>query len=248
MKKRSIVAGIMALVLLTGCGPSFVSLDPLDLKKNNYPKTNNNKDVAFAIARPQLIVKTKISTDLNRGLSGRLQYDVNEIACHLTSEIQKMLVARGIDITDTFDNKADMTFTQKRETTALLYPVIVLELQQHSSTEVADGRVVQRTTGEIKVKATTTLVMLEPLSGEKIWIKHVSDKKMSIRIDYPGLLHNNTSPFQVQESVAQVAQDIDKLLIKVDNEILSKVNKFVTKEEFTFLNDDIKKLKNIKRY
>jgi len=247
MGKKSLLSGIVMLSLLTGCGTSFVSVSPLELKKVNYPVTDTNKDLAFAIAKPQFVIKTKISTDLSRGLDTRLQYDVNEIACHLTGEIQKMLVSRGIDVTETFESKNDMTFTQKRETTALLYPVITIELQQHTNSRVA-GRVVENTSGEIQVKATTKLVMLEPLSGEKIWIKNISNKKQSVTINYPGYLRQNSSPFQVQDTIVQVAKNIDNLLMKIDNEILKNVDKFVTKEEFVFLNDDIKKLKNIKRY
>jgi len=247
VKKRYILAGALSALLLSGCGPSYVSVKPLDLPSKNYPVTDTDKSIAFAIIKPQLVVKTKISSDLSRGLDARLQHDVNQIACHLTKEMQKMLVARGIDVTQTFDSRDDMTFTQKRETTALLYPQITIELEQHTNT-LLNGRMPENTEGEIQIKATTSLVMYEPLSGEKVWVKHLSTKKESVRIDYPGYLQNNASPFQVEERVANVAKSIDNLLVEIDKEILKSVDKFVTKEEFVFLNDDIKKLKNIKRY
>lgn len=247
VKKRSLVAGALSVLLLSGCGPSYVSVKPLDLPAKNYPVTNTDKSIAFAIIKPQIVVKTKISSDLSRGLNARLQHDVNQIACHLMKEMQKMLIARGIDVTQTFDSPEDMTFTQKRETTALLYPQVTIELEQHTNTLV-NGRVVENTEGDIQIKATTSLVMYEPLSNEKVWIKHLSTKKESVQVNYPGLLQNNASPFQVEERVVNVAENIDNLLVSIDKEILKSVDKFVTKEEFIFLNDDIKKLKNIKRY
>jgi hypothetical protein len=248
MKKTKILAtALLATALLTGCTSSFVSIDPLNLERVDYPTTDNTKDVAFAISKPQILFKTKISPDLTRGLGSRIQYDANAIACHLTSEINKMLVARGINITDTFESRDDMTFTQKRDTTALFYPVITIELMQQTNTDYQGANPLS-TKGIMLVRSDVSMVMLEPLSGEKIWIKQVFDDKEPVTIDYSGMLQTNTSQFQIQDNIAEVAKKIDQLLVDIDDKIIESVNKFVTKEEFRFLNDDIKKLKNIKRY
>nr|WP_321267416.1 HpaA family protein [uncultured Sulfurimonas sp.] len=247
MNKKTLLSAVMALTLLTGCGTSFVSMKPLELSKDEYAQTDSEKGIAFAIARPQLMIKTKMSPDLNRGLNRRLQYDANAISCHLTSEIERMLVARGITITNVFESINDMTFTQKKETTALLYPVITISILQESNTVYQEGHATN-TNGDIKVRVDAGVVMLEPLSGEKIWVKHVYAGKKDLLINYNGFIENNPSPFKIQTNVEAVANNIDALLIEIDNQILNAVSKHVTKEEFKYLNDDIKKLKGIKRY
>lgn len=247
MNKKTLLSAVIALTFLTGCGTNFVSIKPLELPKDEYAQTDNEKGIAFAIARPQLMIKTKISSDLERGLNRRLQYDANTLSCHLTTEIERMLVARGITITNVFESKNDMTFTQKKETTALLYPVITIDLLQESNTVYQEGQAAN-TNGDIKIRVDAGVVMLEPLSGEKIWIKHVYAGKKSLLINYNGLIVNNPSPFKIQTNVKDIANDIDALLVEIDNQILAAVSKHVTKEEFKYLDDDIKKLKGIKRY
>lgn len=247
MNKKILLTGIMALALLTGCGTSFVSMKPLELSKDEYAQTDSEKGISFAIARPQLMIKTKMSPDLERGLNRRLQYDANTLSCHLTAEIERMLVARGITITNVFESRNDMTFTQKKETTALLYPVITINLLQESNTVYQEGHATS-TNGDMKIRVDAGIVMLEPLSGEKVWIKHVYAGKKSLLINYNGFIENNPSPFKIQTNVKAIADNIDSLLVEIDNQLLAAVSKHVTKEEFKYLNDDIKKLKGIKRY
>jgi hypothetical protein len=184
---------------------------------------------------------------LARGIDSRLQYDANAISCHLTKEIERMLVAKGIAISNVFEEQNDMTYTQKKETTALLYPVITIELLQASTSEIV-GRQVVNTEGTIQGRANAELVMLEPLSSEKIWIKHVYSGKKAITLNYKGGVLPNTNPSQVQENMYNTVNNIDSLLVEIDKQILKTVDKYVTKEEFIDLNDDIKKLKGIKRY
>lgn len=247
MNITKILLATAITVLLAGCGTNFASLKPLELSKDEYAQTDSERGIAFAIARPQLMIKTKISPDLQRGLNRRLQYDANTISCHLTAEIERLLVARGITVTNVFESINDMTFTQKKETTALLYPVITIKLLQESNTEYADGQP-QKTHGDIKLRVDASAVMLEPLSGEKVWVKHIYAGKDNMLINYSGFIENNPSPFKIQANIKDVAQNIDSRLVELNNQILAAISKHVTKEEFKYLDEDIKKLKGIKRY
>jgi hypothetical protein len=250
--KKLITTGLITtslpLILLTGCGSSFVGIDALDLPTKEHPKnTKAARDIAFSIAKPQFIIKAKLSPDLSRGLRERLQYDVNTIACHLTSEMESMLISKGIAVANIFESIEDMTYTQKKESTALLYPVIEIELLQSTTSEYEGGRILS-TSGNLLGKAEISLVMIEPLSKEKVWVKHISSSKNSIALNYYGTIFNNNTPFQIQNNLEETSKNIDDILIKIDQQILDAIDKYITKEEFKYLNEDIIKLKGIKRY
>lgn len=249
MNKKLLLTGLLAatMLLFSGCGGSFKNIGELDLKKTKYAETGDKMDIAFAIARPEFTIKTDISSSLERGIKRRLTYDANEISCHLTDEIERMLVAKGITITDVFESRDAMTFTQKKETTALLYPRITIKLIQDTET-VYQGRQELSTSGDLIVKFDVSIVMVEPLSGEKVWIKHLYSNKETLQLGYSGQILTNKSTTKIQTNIANIMTDIDTQLVKVDNQILAAISKHVTKSEFKYINDDIKKLKGIKRY
>ncbi len=249
MNKKILLTGVLAATMLifSGCGTSFVAIEPLELPKNKYVDTGDKMDIAFAIARPDFTIKTDISSSLERGTKRRLLYASNEISCHLTDEIERMLVAKGITITDVFESRGAMTFTQKKETTALLYPRITIKLIQDSDT-VYQGRQELKTSGDLMVKFDVSIVMVEPLSGEKVWVKHLYSNKETLELEYKGQILTNKSTTKIQKNLALIMKDIDEQLVKVDNQILAAISQHVTKSEFKYINDDIKKLKGIKRY
>lgn len=249
MNKNILLAGILATTMLvfSGCQATFSKLESLDLKKTKYAETGQKMDIAFAIARPDFVIKTNISKSLERGLKRRLLHDANEISCHLTDEIERMLVAKGVTVTNVFDSQGAMTFTQKKETTALLYPRIIIKLEQESDSTFI-GKRPHQTEGELIVKYDVSIVMVEPLSSEIVWIKHLYSNKDSLKLDYTGDIKTNRSGTKIQNNLKQIAIDIDEQLVKINNKILATISKHVTKEEFKYMNDDIKKLKGIKRY
>lgn len=248
MKKLKYILSIVGVIsLLTGCGPKFERLNDLDLKINNYEAVESVKDISFAIAQPEFIVETKLSPSVTRALSKRLEYDANVISCHLTSELTKLVIGKGITVSDTFENRNAMTFTQKRDTSALFYPRVIITLIEESMTNY-EGSIPLSSNGDIKIKAKVEIVMTEPLSGERIWVKTIPINGNSVGVNYSGYLISSSSPTQVQDKIKSVAMGIDKLLTNIDHKILDAATKYITIEEFRFLNDDIKKLKDIKRY
>lgn len=248
MNNIKITVLVVVLVsLFTGCGPKFETLGELKLKEHNYKAKESAKDVAFAVAKPEFVIKTKMSRLLSNGLASRLEHNANVISCHLTSELSKLILGKGITITDTFNSRNDMTFTQKRETSALYYPEITIKLNEQSMT-LYDERMPLSTQGDLIVSAQVKIVMLEPLSGEKIWVKSLPINNSSIAVKYPNSIFKSSSPSQVQDTVVSVAKAIDTLLVKINDEIIKSTSKYITIEEFRFLNSDIRKLKNIKRY
>jgi hypothetical protein len=256
---KNVTLILLAGSLFLGCSSKEVSkystLDQIELPTKNY-KSNQEKstELSFATVNPLLTINFNASTDLHKSLMKRLKNDVNKLSCKIPTEIKKILISKGINVTDNYWNRNDMTFSQKRDSSILFYPVIQIYIDQNTVDilkSVNNGRAKKtKTVGKLQVRAKVELVALEPLSGEKIWLKSLplKRKKFETDISYEGYLKSSKNIFTVDSKAKNIAKEVDDLIVEIYNKVIEGVVKYVDYEEFLLLNKDIAKIKNIKRY
>ena len=234
---------------------SFTSLDTLRLPVKNYEtKKNTGRSLSFATINPVLTINFNASTDLHNSLEKRLKHSANLLSCKLPTEIKKILISKGISVTDNYWSRNDMTFSQKRDTSTLFYPMIKIYVDQDTVDtfkSINDSKPKKsKTSGKLKVRATVELISLEPLSGEKIWLKSLPLKRkdFTVDIEYSGKLRRAKNIFSVDSRAIGVTKEIDNLIVEIYKKIIEGVEKYVDYDEFTLLNKDIAKIKKIKRY
>jgi hypothetical protein len=246
-------------MLFVGCSTktvsNFTTLEQIELPSKDYEmKRKKSIDLSFATINPILTINFNASNDLKNSLMKRLQNDVNKLSCKIPTEIKKILISKGISVSDNYWSRNDMTFSQKRDTSTLFYPAIEIYIDQNSVDvlrKVDNSRTKKiKTVGTLEISAKVELVSLEPLSGEKIWLKSLplKRKKIKTNISYDGSLKRSTNIFKVDTKAVVVAEELDALIVEIYNKILEGVDKYVDYEEFMLLNKDIVKIKNIKRY
>ncbi len=267
--KRTIKMILVAclLTILSACGPTVVpyhKMGDLHLTAKNYPRTAEPNNLAFAYAEPVLQIDLEISEELKNGLKERVDYLGQSVKCHLNSELYKIILAKGFTITGRYKSYRYMSFTEKRNTTALFYPEITIKITERSDIQ-HEGDMEFSTSGSLDITANVNIVMLEPLSKEIIWIKSIPVNEISDSFQYKNafwagaygtqLIRNVTKykvgrgqKHDVPENLSELAEKIDKVFTEVDRRIIEATRRFVEPDEFTFLNTDIKKLKKIKRY
>lgn len=250
MKRIIILFTIAAAMFLTGCTQSavqYTNVGAMDLPIKKYPARENLSDLSLAIAKPEVTISFKASNVLKLALQKRIAQDAYTLACHLTSEMRKILVAKGFTITDTFDSLNAMTFTQKRNTSALFTAFINIEINEETLSELVDF-VPQRAFGTIASKAKLQIATIEPLSGEIVWLKNVPVQDSDIQLQYPYWPSMNASESMIPNELTGTVDSVDAIFKQTNDKITDAVDSFVSVDEFMFLNTDIKKLKNIKRY
>lgn len=243
---------MFSVSMLSGCFVTYVEMPDLKLVSKDYPKPDEATNLSFALAEPDLKIKVDLTSTANSGLMERIRYNANKVACFITPEAQKILLSKGFTITEKFQSYNAMTFTQKRNTSALFYPEIVIDIEEKSQLEIVQLLMVrdQKIKGRIQINAKVNIIMLEPLSGEKLWVKSIPvtgyDEPVVYQFNqYAGTELNGVS---VPEDLVPIADKIDKMLSAISQEVLDATAKYVEKSEFEFLNSDIVKLKGIKRY
>jgi len=251
MKKNTLLSISTAIILaFTGCSESYTPLPSLNLKSKNYPNPEEISTLSFALAKPNFKVHTTLSHTLSAAFKEHMKYNTEKIACHLTEEINKIILSKGFTITQTFRSYNDMTFTQKRNTSALFFPEIIIDVEEKTLTDYIDNAP-SSTNGDIMVSARVNIIMLEPLSGEKIWVKSIPVDEISTPIQYlPNYEYGKgqSGAHTVPEELYPIAIELDNFFLKINDDVIEATNKYVEQNEFEFLNDDIKRLKGIKRY
>lgn len=101
-------------------------------------------------------------------------------------DFQRMLVAKGFVLTGPFDDLNQMTYPDKRTASLTLTPTVFLNVQRKitSTGENEPNTVSGTASGTLTVNSWVTFVLLEPLSGEKIWIKKLTLEPAQKRFTY----------------------------------------------------------------
>jgi len=241
-----------SISMLSGC-VKYVNMADLQLVTKNYPKPDEVSNLSFALAEPDLKIKYSLTGTNMSGLSERIRYDANKVACFMTAESEKILLSKGFTITEKFQSYNSMTFTQKRNTSALFYPEIVIDIEEKAQREHITAPFYfpkDKLKGRLEINAKVNIIMLEPLSGEKLWVKSIPVTGINEVIEYDSYQYIGTelNGIAVPEDLIPIAARIDALLTTISNDVLEATAKYVEKHEFEFLNTDIVKLKGIKRY
>lgn len=242
---------LFSVTMLSGC-IKYVDMADLRLVSKNYPKAEEVSNLSFALAEPDLKIKYALTGTTMSGLSERIKHDANKVACFMTDEAERILLSKGFTITDKFQSYNSMTFTQKRNTSALFYPEIVIDIEEKAQREILSAPFVHKETikGRLEINAKVSIIMLEPLSGEKLWVKSIPVSGLDEVVEYTPYQYIGTqlNGIAVPEDLVPIATKIDALVTTISQDVLEATAKYVEKHEFEFLNSDIVKLKGIKRY
>lgn len=248
--KKQLAALALATLITAGCAstdPTHRNIGKLDLKPMQYSNPTKLSELSLAVARPDVIVEMSLSRTLKNALNERLKSDALVLACYLTQELKKSLIAQGFTVTDTFETINNMTFTQKRNTSALFTAYIKIEIAENTFTTIENG-VPLSAAGELQAKAKLQIATVEPLSGEMVWIKSVPVSDVSVLLNYPYYTQLQATDVIIPNELVDAATSVDRLFADSGKAIMAAVNKYVSVEEFQFLNTDIDKIKQIKRY
>ena len=270
MKKVFYLFFCCAVLLFTTSCVTIVGhtrLDDINLIQKNYPQEVERNNLSFAYAEPIMTVRADISEELRNGLYERLKHNTYKTACHLNGELDKIILSKGFTITNRYRSLRYMTFTEKRNTTALFYPEIKIDIVEKSEINNIEPGTPGKfnTAGTLEIEAEVNIIMLEPMSKEIIWIKSIPVQEIVDSFQYDNAYFAGDSGRQlirnmayykvgrgqkhaVPENLADIGRMIDGFFEKIDSKIIEATMRFVEAEEFSFLNTDIKKLKTIKRY
>lgn len=166
----------LTTLLALGCAsapPPIASYTPQF--KYSYPAGEAPaSDVTIAIVRP---VDSTGITDAQKEVCAKSAIAFNTA---MTAQLQELFNKKGFKQTGPFDDLAAMTFPEKKAADLTLTPQVGLAIAgpQVATTHQDDmfgtrPGTIYKTSGPCVVSGFVSFVMVEPLSGEKIWVKKV---------------------------------------------------------------------------
>jgi hypothetical protein len=235
-------------MLLAACStPPWVSLNSLNLYTiSNTTGKKPDTQLSLAVANPEITIVSSLGNTTNNVLAERLKYDAEKISCNIGSQLNSALLAKGFTVTEVFPSLNHMTFSEKRNSSAVITARIRIVLTEDSKTTFQENWPLS-VSGDIIASATAKLVAIEPLSKELIWIKDIPISDLTYPFNISGNAPQGTKT-SVPPGFGDFAGTVDKILTEVNETVLLSAQKYIDHDEFLRLNDDITKLKGIKRY
>jgi hypothetical protein len=170
-----IVIGILALVgIILACGPQVRTPLPVSSRGDKYSYSYDPPEQAAS--RSVKITLAVVNPCLGGGATiDRIYSKVADgLAKSMAIDLDKIIIAKGMTATGPFEALDMMTYPDKKNADLSLTPEFLINVQSRdiSAWERKGDRLVK--TVEVNVDARIVLLMREPLSSEKIWIKTIA--------------------------------------------------------------------------
>jgi len=160
----------------------------------------------------------------------------------MTVQFQEILNKKGIKQTGPFDDLNAMTFPDKKGADLALTPEFGVETSGPQEIQTMDGTgqlIGVAWNGPCAATGYVSLVLLEPLSGEKLWVK---------KIDVPVTQVDCTGRVEAADRARFLKGKVAQLLEKVYPVVMKKTWDYMSAEELTLLKKQSQELRAKKVY
>ena len=168
----------------------------------------------------------------------------------LRTDLEKLLVAKGFKVTGPYDSLDVMTFPEKQGATLTLTPIIDIRADnQVTQNTPATGMLIPgRQEGLFVVGGWVALVMLEPMSGEKMWVKRVEVEPVQelYSLTYTVVVRNNQRIQNIHSDTRP--QALTTALNRIYPDVLQKAWTYFHPEEVMNVKRQADEVRKLKRY
>lgn len=184
-----------------------------------------------------LLVKTELEVKKRVGTT------LDEFLNSIKVDLEKIIIAKGIRTSGPFDDINEMTFFQKREATFALAPEIHLVFDRVITKEAPLLSLSPENKGELSIQGWFSLILQEPLSGQKIWAKKLDIPKRTapfiIKREFRSPQEFTSQEVTVDDSAKVTAE----LLQQFYKELMGTIGKHTDPMEFISLKGQAMELK-----
>jgi len=255
------VLGVLAVVgIMLACAPPQ-SVRPLPQSSwgGNYLYSWKTPEKKSAASVPVTIAIVAPNFSERANLDPVYRKVVKGFSKSMAIDFDKIIVAKGMTVTGPFESLDMMTYPDKKNADLSLTPEITVNVQNKDITGWRRESY-ERTAKTVKVKVDVwvKLMLREPLSSEKIWIKKIEVGEMAgeaeiiaARIEVgqePGFL----GPVPVY-GAGKILYDgrpdaVANIIKKMYPKIMQTVWRYINTEEILVLKDKAKEIRELKRY
>lgn len=175
----------------------------------------------------------------------------------LAIDLDNIIIAKGMTVTGPFESLDMMTYPDKKNADLSLTPEFFVNPQSRDLSQWADVGSYFSKPVEVRVSAWVTLMLREPLSSEKIWIKkvEVGEETWPAEIYAQKVDRGPVKPGSRIHSyaVGAIAYDgrkdaVANIIKKMYPQVMQTVWKYINTEEILVLKEKAEEIRKLKRY
>lgn len=246
MNARNLSLALVLISSVAGCGlfgPGKPPVPPFQASFSySAPKQAAKLDVTVAVVAPQF---TGDGTSWWAGAKG---FDTSKrLVSSLKSSFAELMNAKGFNTTGPFDALDTLTFPEKKGSELALFPSldfsITLEVLQRDATPVGGGQVSMRCSVNVKASGNISLIVLEPMTGEKLWTKRIE-----VTVPPEQAIAAGNACMGSATDEGQLPDAWKKAHVAVYTQTMQALDKYVNGEEFQGLKKSAEELRAKKVY
>lgn len=252
-----IVIGIFALGIILACVPRVQTPLPISSWGDKYfysyepPETKpvGSVPVTIAIVDPYFSEKAALDPFYQKVAKG--------FSKSMAIDFDKIIIAKGMTVTGPFESLDMMTYPEKKNADLSLTPEIFINVQSADFTgwRGEEGWFVK--TVWIKVDVWVAVMMREPLSSEKIWIKKIEvgedGEKAEVYAEVMDLGRKPGYKYVHQYGPGRISYDgrtdaVANIIKKMYPKIMQTCWKYINSDEILVLKEKAEEVRKLKRY
>lgn len=170
----------------------------------------------------------------------------------LKTDLEKLLITKGFKVTGPYDSLDVMTFPEKKGANLTLTPIVEIRADDHvtSHKPAFTGEIIVTpgtVEGVFAVGGWVAFVMLEPLSGEKMWMKRIELEPVQERYSFTYTAPRGRG--QVTRFYGDTRQQaFTRALNQIYPAVMQKAWTYFDSEEVLHVKQQAEEVRQLKRY
>lgn len=170
----------------------------------------------------------------------------------LKTDLEKLLIAKGFKVTGPYDSLDVMTFPEKKGANLTLTPIVEIRADDHVTAHnpAFTGEVIVTPgtqEGVFSVGGWVAFVMVEPLSGEKMWMKRIELEPVQERYSFTYIAPRGGG--QATWFYGDTRQQaFTKALNRIYPAVMQKAWAYFDSEEVLHVKQQAEEVRQLKRY
>jgi len=195
-----------------------------------------SQKLTIALVSPRVAEESRLG-----GYEGKQYFDLFVRAIH--TDTNRALLEKGFTVTGPFPSLEEMTYPDKKAAPLALTPEVVIVLDETYTVNrnedlgmgaLGGSRVIERK-GTLTATALVKFVIVEPMSGQTIWLKRVDIPESSATIEVDLLVDYQGNPNPYHRNVDNSDAVVVQVLNQAYPEILKKFWNYLNAEEIAVM-------------
>jgi len=270
MRNRAYSLNIVVLFLTLGVFIIFNSCVPLTAERKPLPVSPWKDKFFYQYEPPEKRPAGSVRVTLaivspafggNKMLDNIYSKVASGLARSMAIDLDKIIISKGMTVTGPFESLDLMTYPDKKNADLSLTPEFFINVQtrQMGHWEDRDGWFIQA--WDVRIDGWVVLILREPLSSEKIWIRKIEVGEKSERAEVyaervlagskPGVVVLPVPWAQYQPGNIQYDGRVDavaNVIKKMYPEIMQTAWRYLDINEILILKEKAEEIRKLKRY